>query len=198
MSKIKDNSSDSSQNQSSEDYTLNEIRNLKSLEEIKEEAKFKTPQEYKAIYDIDPQNNYILVKDKLESNANENEKINFFYENMYLLNTKDRESLFKEYNNIFKNSEKQKLYPNVTFVQTKSIKEIFYNVLKIMKFSDDYKILKDSLEQENFINSVPNCFIPINEGDENLVFCYLTYNIYTAFFIKKSKPQNTNNLYKLF
>ena len=67
-----------------------------------------------------------------------------------------------------------------------------------MKSFDDYKILQDYLEQENFINSVPNCFIPINEGDENLVFCYLTYNIYTAFFIKKSKPQNTNNLINYF
>ena len=78
MSKIKDCSSDSSKNQSSEDYALNEIRNLKSIEEIKEEAKYKTPQEYKAIYDIDPENNYILVKDKLESNANEKDKISFF------------------------------------------------------------------------------------------------------------------------
>ena len=78
------------------------------------------------------------------------------------------------------------------------MKEIFENVLKTMKSFDEYNKLKDSLEQENYINSVPNCFIPINEGDENLVFCYLIYNIYSTFCIKKSKPEDSKKLINYF
>ena len=52
---------------------------------------------------------------------------------------------------------------------------------------------------EFYINGVPECFIPINEGDEELIYAYLTANIFDSFCWKKSYPKNNKkdiNIYK--
>ena len=186
------------QSKSSGDSSFNDIKDFKSIEEIKKEANSKiNPIEYKSIYDIDSYNNMALIKEKFESNAKDEDKIQFFYNNMYLLTTEDRKSFYEKHIQIFKNSNEQKKFPQTILVQTKPIKEVFKNILELMKTSKCNE-LQNSLTKENYIYSVPDCFIPLNEGDEDLVFSYLTLNIYRAFCEKRSKPENDQKSLNFF
>ena len=123
-----------------------------------------------------------------QSNLTINEKINYFYENMYLLNTSDRKNLFEDYQDIFKNSENQKLYRDTCIVQTRKMKEVFKEVLLLMKKEKIPNKFQQSFQKKYYIGSAPNCFIPYNEGNEDLIFSYLILTIYNTFCVKKSKP----------
>ena len=123
-----------------------------------------------------------------QSNLDVNEKINYFYENMYLLNASDRKNMFEDFQDIFKNSKDQEKYKDTCIVQTRKIKEVFKDVLLLMKKEKTANKFQDSLQKKYYIGSVPNSFIPFNEGNEDLIFSYLILSIYDTFCIKKSKP----------
>lgn len=115
----------------------NDSITLKSVDELKEvaESKIENPFDYKAIYDISPENNKVLIELNfcLDSSMTEKEKINYFYENMYLLNTNDRFYLYNKYAHLLKNSEEQKKYNETNIVHTSKIQNVFKNILSLMK-----------------------------------------------------------------
>ena len=195
----------SSESNKSEDIILNNLDNFKSIKEIKRKAELfnQKPEEYKAIFDIDPNNNKILIDQMFKSNKPDNEKVNFFYDNMYFLTTDARENLYKNnilvFNNIKNQADKKahEKLKGVNLVQTGEIKQVFKNVLNFMNKTDNPNNLINSLQHEYYIN-FPSCFIPLNEGNDNIIFTYLINVIYIVFCVDKSEPKNNSKTIKKY
>ena len=195
------NSSDSNKSKNSLDiYFKDNKTTLKSIDEIKKEA-FKEkdkPINYNSIFDIDSKINYLLIEEQFKSGLPISEKINYFYKKMYLLNFSDRIKLYNKYNQILMNSEEQKKYKNTNIIQKRSTKEIFKDVLKLISEHTPPNDFQNSLCTNNYISQIPECFIPINEGNEEIIFSYLIINIFTALCEKKSLPEDTEKRRKIY
>ena len=173
---------------SSDEIIFREIKNFKSIEEIKIEAESNKdlPESYHAIYDISPENILLLLYMKLDSKASDNEKVKYFYENMYLIEAEKRKELYEKYSILFKNDINK--YPGKCLVQTKKIKEVFKDVLKLLQAEINGNKFYEYLQKDYYIYPIPNYFIPFSEGNEDLIYSYLIIVIYNTFCFEKSKP----------
>lgn len=141
------------------------------------------------IFMIYPDNILLLINMKLDSKASDNERVKYFYENMYLIDAEKRKELYEKYFFLFKNDINK--YRGKCLVQTKKIKEVFKDVLKFMKVENNGNKLYECLPKDYYIYPSPNYFIPFSEGNEDLIYSYLIIVIYNIFCFEKSKPDES-------
>ena len=111
-------------------YSNNKI--LKSINELKNIAKlFKDPFKYNSIYDIDSNNNYVILNKVFESSEiSDDEKSEEFLQKMYILNFKERYNFYKKYQKIIDNSDKIKKYNKSKYIQLRPTKQFIKIFLK--------------------------------------------------------------------